>query len=271
MSDIQEFIYIDRKRLRSYYEQAAPGKLVKPQKASKWNFNISVTGPKAGGGEAVHFRDRTNKEMIDEVEKYMRKSGTLISSLAEVPHPIMAAMEARLDPERTYYIRCKLQARRALIPPDSLHAATPGLDHLALWITEEEFTRSTERSVYLIEASSDADSRGIFLYTGYTALDFILRSLEKQMAAYRHTLLGRSELPNVHDYQANEPFHRFAANPITYLKEMGCTLGPPKKIESLSRIRMIFQDYMRESDSVGIVGYPLFIADSGTTTLTIGE
>jgi hypothetical protein len=57
-----EYIYIDKRRLNSYFEQISPP--VKYDKVSAWSIEVGLTGPKGQGTQARMGRPFTEHEKI---------------------------------------------------------------------------------------------------------------------------------------------------------------------------------------------------------------
>jgi len=66
---LKEYLYIDERRLNSYFEQISSP--VKYDKVPVWKASISLTGPNAEGQQARFARPYTKHEKIEKLNEYV--------------------------------------------------------------------------------------------------------------------------------------------------------------------------------------------------------
>jgi hypothetical protein len=250
MTSIKDFTFIDQVRLESYFLQISePDKILKKQKIPNWDVSMSLVGPKLGGKQTVSLREYTIYEKILKVEEYLKRNGMITSEVALIK-PFTEKPEL--------FCKGKIFASRAVISSKGKERIQ-GLDHLALWINEKSESVKGPVAIYLIEAVSESDRPYVQGYTGYSALDFLLSDIGDQTKTFRSSLIG-----NAVDSEANishrDRFEKFATDPAHYLESLGAKLGPPKHIECLFRIRLVFMDFVRDRGMIGVIGYPIYIS-----------
>jgi hypothetical protein len=270
MKDIHDYLFVDHKRILSYFEQiASPDSLKRKQKCPAWSVSISIGGPKVAGKQSVALRDPTIYEAINDVEKYLHDS-QLIVPMNDVIYYWTK------NNRKAFFVRDVLSGRRALIAPPE-EARKQGIKPLAVWVMDPIVLRrrihyrpddaAPELRSFLIESFSDSDSSDVPGRSGFTALEFIVHVMEKQTDQFRKALLGTNDLPEPRSYDRppDSRFNRFANDPEKYLETLGTILGPRKTIDCLFRVRFIWdEDGYHDApphSKMGSVGYPLYIAE----------
>jgi hypothetical protein len=256
----------------SYFEQiSAPGSLKKQEKCPAWDVSLGLTGPKVQGRQTTALREPTVYEAINDVEGYLQKSD-LISTLDNCINYWVKTWDKG---KTAFFVKDTFTGRRAVIHPPK-DVATQGIKPLGVWILDCIVHKPRIHSFpddaaqlrsFLIEYCPEGDNTDVPGASGFTALDFILYTLEKQNEALRATLLGDEKLPDdTHAGRRLDPrFTKFARDPSAYLEQIGAHLGPTKRICSLFRVRFIWdEDGYHDAGSherMGIVGYPLYIKE----------
>jgi len=157
---VAEYIYVDQKRLNSYFEQVSSP--VKYEKISVWGFEWSITGPKASGSQSRPSRPYTEHEKIS----------TVLANLSRLNAP-SATEQSRSIPDFEF---SALVGVRAFIPPEA--SLNPSFKGLALWLCHEMESFNGQFDIYLIEDFRKQDELAN-LWSGNSALWMLLGELPK--------------------------------------------------------------------------------------------
>src|ERR1041385_1993697 len=68
MRHIREYLFVDTRRLETYFDQIAEGAMLRVEKASAWKLSAGLTSLGVNGSDSVHFRDQTVLEKLSLVE-----------------------------------------------------------------------------------------------------------------------------------------------------------------------------------------------------------
>lgn len=269
---MREYIFIDRTRLQSYFEQlSSPNELTKTFKIPSWSASLTSKGPEIGVELSPQKRELTVYEKIKVVKKYLTEKHLLASSTEALNY-----QDIKDENSEPYFVLSRLEARRVLIPIQD-NESLAGLDYFAIWIGEDQFPNRGNFDLYLIEMSPSPDNIGrLRKQSEYSALQFLLFDIEQKSLELRKTLLGDIDIPPNSSKFPKEKRDRcyelcadFTSNPYEYLNKMGAKIGPLKTIDCLYRTREIFASigYNENSNVVtgyqtGVIGYPLYITES---------
>lgn len=242
---LRDYIFTDHTRILSYFQQiSSPHKLSRTQRVPIWTASLSVKGPVVSGTESLSTRSPTVYEMIDVIEKYLRRK-KLVDNLGISPEMVWG---------QNLFCHCRLSARRALIRLEANQRGEPSRQ-LGVWIPDK-----TAEAIYLIEASSESDLQNVPSFSAYSALDYILHQLNSEQTLFRKYLLNGRDI-QITDISTDERFRRFAEDPDDYLTKMGAYLGPVKMIECLFRVRLSYLTFVHGGRICGgAVGYPLYVS-----------
>src|SRR4029077_4682020 len=73
---LEEYLYIDRTRIRSYAEQI--GAALTTDKRPQWKVGLALTGPSVEGQQSVSVRAANDHEMITGIIAYLQKDNILL-------------------------------------------------------------------------------------------------------------------------------------------------------------------------------------------------
>ena len=239
-----EYIFVDVQRLESYITQIEG--MVKYDKVPIWSAGLSIIGPTAEASLQKAARKWTYHEMVTHLLNHLKMTEQLDTERESVVF-------------RTEVLFCleTCVARKALFPSDVI-ADIPGIKELALWIScEPEKTPVREKpghfagTLYLIESYFEDDSPYVHAFTGYSAFEYMLRTLGSKK-------LMMDKPPRRKDVA--ELARRFALDPFEYLAGLKAQISTPRRIECLYRRRATMVDL--NISRVVTFGYPIFIIDA---------
>lgn len=73
---LQEYLYMDRTRIRSYAEQI--GAAMATDKRPQWTVGLALSGPSVEGQQTASVRSASDHEMITAIIDYPRKNQLLL-------------------------------------------------------------------------------------------------------------------------------------------------------------------------------------------------
>jgi hypothetical protein len=249
---LEEYLYIDRTRIRSYAEQI--GAAMTTDKLPQWKVGLALTGPSVEGQQTASVRSASDHEMITAVVDYLRKNHLLL-----LTRPIS---DAEADRTQTRFVLETMRARKVVFRCDPT-SSPGGLREIAVWVSNpvekppdisqqpEDKYEPRGMFVYLIEGYWENDSfqRAMSMYT---ALNVLLGNLQK-LGVYN----GDSDLFSTsrNDY----------ASPTAILERAGGVKGEVRGIKALYRIRSVSDNKIvnvggRTLRSYDLFGYPVFIS-----------
>lgn len=242
---ITEYLYIDERRLNSYFEQITSP--VAYDKVPVWNTGLSMIGPKAEGTQARFPRPYTSHEKLTELEQYLREN----RELGEGRSKGFDARD-RTDRDKAFRIE-ECRSRRVYVPGKSTNSQDyPGL---AIWISLGWGKRyEGVGNLYLLEALPRGD-RGFDVWSGYSALSIMLEEAEEE---FNSSVIAEKLHRSNRNYDAFA--RRLAVAPFETLEALGCSTGPERNIRTLYRIRATVLDADSEQGLPTTVAYPVFIA-----------
>jgi hypothetical protein len=245
---LEDYLYIDRARVRSYAEQI--GAAVATDKRPQWKVGLALTGPSVEGEQSATVRPANDFEMITAIVASLKKEDQL---LTERP-----ASDQEAAGVGTGFILETMKARKVIFRCDP-KVAPGGLTEIGVWVSnpiekpsgiDEEYDQYEPRGmfVYLLEGYWDNESvqRAMSMYT---ALNFVLSSLSSVGVESRPVETSRD------DY----------ASPIAILERAGGIRGETRTIKSLYRVRSVSNNKIvniggRTLRCYDLFGYPIFIA-----------
>ncbi len=244
-----EYIFIDIQRLESYTAQIEG--MIKYYKVPTWSAALSLKGPTVSANYQKAARKCTHHEMIVQLLNHLKKTKQLDTERESVP--------GRVD---ALFCLETCVARKALFPSDII-ADIQGIKELALWISREpeknirqENSTYPAGTLYLIESYFKDDSHYIQAFSGYSAFEYMLTTLDLTKKLITHNSReGRQK-------HTAEMAHSFALDPFTYLTGLKAHISAPRRIECLYRRRATMID-MNIQDRLVTFGYPIFISDKG--------
>ena len=272
MSELHDYSFIDKKRVLSYFEQIkAPNDLQMKEKCPAWDVSISLTGPKVQGRQTTTLRPPTIYEAIAEVETYLSNTH-LISTLDNCDNYWVETWEKG---KTAFFIKDTFKGCRAFIhPPEK--ASKIGIKPIGFWLLDPIIHKQRKHYLpgdaatlkgFLIEYCNESDINDVTGASGFTALDFLLYTLEEHESELRDLLLEGKQLPkgSRYDHRNDQRFIRFARDPYDYLEKLGVHIGPKKSICSLFRVRHIWDEdgyhTAGSHENMGVVGYPIYIRE----------
>lgn len=255
-----EFLFVDKRRLDSYFEQIeAP---VAYDKVPVWTAELGFpTGARAMGSQNRHARQWTTYEKLKAVIKYLKENKLLESE-----------RERRKTDKATEFRFEICEARKAFIPPDNSRFA--GFKGLNIWIAPS-LGQPRAGMLFLIEDFQDVDMPVYTQPSGYSALLTLVAELRESL---KQTIVGNliEEKFAISQERALAE-SEFAIDPIGFLTNLGARISDMRKIQTLYRMRANLLDctqspcssdelsQVRDADwdtrqGVTTVGYPIFIA-----------
>lgn len=263
---ISEFLFIDERRVSSYYEQTRKGSLLKVEKSSSWTVSATLTSPGVKGQESTAFREATILEKLEAVETHIRESIQLSSEENSDRMDVRKYFDVPIFGEATYSA-----TRALLIPSDRLKEI--GFNYLAIWVPDYEEVQVSGTGLYLIEVSPEGEKEYVDVCSGYSALEFLLEQVDRHVTDILESEKSAVALEGLQRWRQLGEGH-FHKDPIWHLKRLDATIFSPRRIRCVYRRRLAFEDaslwkhYNRSRPEVdfrrplGVIGYPLYIAEA---------
>src|SRR5215213_7901470 len=217
---LTEYIYIDERRVNSYFEQLwSP---VTYDKVPTWKAGLSLTGPAAEGTQLRFARPFTQYEKIATLMKEIKPAREL-----ELPFR-----------EYSDFVFTSIRGKRVFLPPAP--EWSPKFKGLAIWICGD---------TYLIEDFPRDDDRRRD-YSGMTAMFVFFEDLQKE--------LEQTKVPSISQRGGKEIAARFIQEPDTLFSEWGGEVGVERHIDTLFRVRKTMIDDSMGYDNAHhvVIGYP---------------
>jgi hypothetical protein len=254
---LRNYIYIDEHRLDSFAEQIRTMKRETVKRGKK--VNLSITGLGVELSEEDVWRELSSHEKIENLLRVLTEANLMDTAR---PQQRMPEEEIGIPKGRQFVLETML-ARKVIIPEPHL-ANTPGIKHLAVWISDPDPTIFSQGAhewenkgtfVYLTEVWLD-DKAG-YIYSGCSALQAIANAAQGKAM----------HLPN-----HREPLGRKSSDhPVEKLRSIGAIVGDQRTIRSLYLKRCISNEqcytWNGERRRVNdLLGYPVFIEDASSWT-----
>ena len=254
---LRSYIYIDENLLDSFAQQLRTAKRETVKRGKK--VNLSITGLGVELSEEDSWRELSTHEKIENLLCILTKE-----NLMDTARPQQRTAEEELGiPKGRKFVLETMIARKVVIPEPRL-AKTPGIKHLAVWVSDPDPTVFSQEDpewekkgtfVYLTEVWLD-DTAGC-IYSGCSALQAIANASQ-----------GRAL--NFPDHR--EPLGRHSSDhPVEKLRSIGGLVGDQRTITSLYVKRCITNEqcytWNGERRRVNdLLGYPVFIEDASSWT-----
>jgi len=291
---IQDYIYVDEKRLDSYVEQIASPEVT--VKTPVWTFGLSLAGPKVQGVQQQTSRNRTQSEKIELLLKHLSAHKELaegrIQNISYFNHPPVFRIET-----------CSVVS--VYVPP--LRPRETGPDALTLWISADSPYR-----LFLLQDFQKSDDTAFNARSGYSSLLLIYQEVISRSRKYQDSFvseLRNQELKRLRrlpqwqphvpttrfgssvskpfeilnpemrnpeaifeeadrqvERQLNQYFplrnpldaelqQRFAIDPISVLTEMGAEIGGHRNIKTLYRVRDVHMESLPGEQKPAIITF----------------
>jgi len=233
MSSIKEYIYIDEKRLNTYFEQISSP--VTYDKVPVWKASASLTGPKASVDQSRVSRQYTTHEKATLLLEYLKKNKQLSENR---PGHWDTSPMFRLE---------TFQATRF-----KFNTASPKIKNnevLKMWISPRESICkrtgvSVDSNLYLLEDFPRDDGKE-WNWSSYSIFYALSKELIEEETHFENPL-------SIDIYN----------NPSSVLNKLDKQVGPPRLIKCLYRIRATFlESWDRPEEPAGIFAYPIFIIE----------
>lgn len=249
---LEEYLYIDRIRVRSYAEQI--GAAMTTDKRPQWKVGLALTGPSVEGQQTASVRSASDHEMITAIIDYLRKTHLLL-----LERPIS---DDEADRTHMNFVLETMRARKVVFRCDP-KSSPGGLQEIAVWVSNP-----VEKPSAMSQKPEDRDQpQGMFVYliegywenepfqhamSMYTALNSLLKDL--QALSVYNTDRGLFDTSR-DDY----------TSPTAILERAGGVKGEMRNIKALYRIRSVSDNKIvnvggRTIRSYDLFGYPVFIA-----------
>ncbi len=255
---MDEILYIDQMRLDDYAEQVNPS-LATIDKAKKFGFELSLTGPKALVGQEERARPWSRGEKMTAVLARLREEGKVRDARPS---------DESDGPSFVYESRL---ATKVIVP----YAAAPGdfkNPEFNLWFSGGE--GATAARLCMVEDYRDPDDRpvsfrGASTYTLLQSLVHYTRS--RPQASLLDSYIPNEPHPNAHASFDGKPdslqeFHNvkmfcdeFAKRPTPLLQTWGCLIRTPCRIKTLYRIKEWGLEAANSFRSASVFAYPIWI------------
>ena len=260
-----EFLFVDKRRLDSYFEQIeAP---VAYDKVPVWTAEFSLTGPKAAGAQSRQARQWTTYEKVKAVIKYLKENKLLEYEREKKKVGGPGVTEFRFE---------MCEARKAFIPPDNSRFA--GFKGLNIWIAPS-LGQPGPGMLFLIEDFQNDDMPPVSTQpSGYSALLTLVAEIRESLEM---TSIGRLIENKLRDSQ-EIALGEFVIDPIGFLKDLGARISDVRRIQTMYRIRTTLLDCspcpseelsQKKGDNwdcysgVATVGYPIIVADGNAPAI----
>ncbi|MEM9373983.1 MAG: hypothetical protein AAGA55_10095 [Planctomycetota bacterium] len=267
-----EILYADPERISSYVEQITERPSVVEQ-AKTIGVQLDVLGPTVSAQQSEIARSRTLIENIRILEPHLERN-----SLLQRHRPTT-------DRVRTNWVRENCTARRVVVPPlKDTRAQSAGF---AFWMSEPPAGAAATAGDFrqgplcLLErppaAVGDDDTLSFAVASTYTLLQSLVHytrsalqgtEMELQVPHRPHpnpyaTFSDDSDHPlSLREYpNVKQHCFEFATNPVPMLESWGCFVPPPRRIQTLYRIREIGRDSSAGWEAVSVFAYPLWIVE----------
>nr|WP_281720918.1 hypothetical protein [Nitrosomonas nitrosa] len=256
--ELKEYIFVDRPRLRAYSEQIRGPR--SEELVPAWDLNVSVAGPSLTSRRSYSVREFTDHERVEILIAHLRK------------HKLVTFSEpsARADAKTPFAFE-SIPARRVILDAHAF-AALGELKEIAVWVAPppgEALDHSgftTSAFLYLVEAYWRSDDVCQTTYSGYSALNMILRELA-ETDALRNVplplLRGRKQAESL---TPTKDDYLYDVSPLDALSKIGAQIDSERHIEVLYRKR-----YMSDEESFvddngrhrcrDLFAYPIFIRE----------
>ena len=267
MTLLNEYLYIDHKRLDSYAQQLDSVKKV--VKLPSWKAKLGLTGPSIEGTQSSQLESINDHEKIACV---IDKLG-----LSDMPDAVWETDGVLWDGPQ--FVLETHTAIRVTFPGFSvdnflgMKVSSPvEVPPLAVWICENKTALGYNiRHTYLLEGLREDDRSIVMGCSSGTAFSMLLEvGFGSVCGGFLEEKLYKNE-EHVNGLSRKKINDIFVQSPKDVMHIIGATYGPPRRIDSLFRIRAI--DEVRDSrlteekNALTVIGYPIFVAEHPSTFL----
>jgi hypothetical protein len=252
---LRNYLFIDERRLSSLAEQIRARTREATKRGKK--LNLCITGLGIELSEEDTWRQLSTHEKIDSLLRYLKQE-----NLIDMARPQQRTPEEELGvPKGRPFVLETMLARKVIIPEPQL-TITPGIKHLAVWISDPD------PAVYSKE-DYDWEKKGTFVYLTEVWFDDTSGSIYSGCSALQviaNAVRGR----DLHLPDPKESLGRKSGDhPVEKLQSIGGLIGDERQITSLYAKRCITNeqcytwqgDLRRVND---LLGYPIFIEDASS-------
>ncbi|MFX0200375.1 MAG: hypothetical protein ACFFCW_30015 [Candidatus Hodarchaeota archaeon] len=237
-----EYIYIDQRRLNSYFEQISPP--VKYDKVSEWILEISLTGPKAQGTQARMRRPFTEHEKITSL------FGDLMRHSTEQLPNVMDAVRRNWPGDWAGFAFESLKARRVVIP--TISDITLALGDIAVWVCEP--TTRWVRDPTTTHYSGTALWRHLIE-------DYPKQIPENTLGLTISAFWALFRMISDDIFELDQPGFDKDPHLLDYMERTHPIIGPLRTIDTLYRVREVNTEFVIERGAGYVYAYPVFIAE----------
>jgi len=232
---LTEYLYVDERRLESYFEQISSP--LHYDQSPNWKFSLNLAGPSVETTLSKQGRQFTRHEKIMALIRHLEKN-----DLMEIYRP---ADEERRRTDKVFRLET-CRAIRVHIAPEG-ETEFPGF---GLWISYSPHPKHQNPKVsnyqagalYLLEDFRDTDPPHPTTYSAYTALNLFCDVVGSEYSVENSTM--------------------FSSHPDKFFAALGAKIGKQRLIRTMYRIRATCNDTDgQQFGAVVTIGYPLFIAE----------
>lgn len=249
---IEEYLYIDRTRVRSYAEQI--GAAMTTEKRPQWKVGLALTGPSVEGQQTDSVRSANDHEMVAAIINYLQKNHLLLLARPVTDDEGAAAGMS--------FVLETMRSRKIVFHCDP--DLTPsGLREIAVWVSNP-----VEKPQAISQHPDDGyEPQGMFVYLieGYWEDE----SIQHAMSMYTALNALLKDLQSLGVYNADSDLFNTSrddfASPTAILERAGGVKGEMRSIKALYRIRSVSKNKIvniggRTLRCFDLFGYPVFIA-----------
>jgi len=243
---INEYIYVNTRRLDAYFEQISSP--VHFDKVPNLEINLSLTGLGVSGKQTSSARSFSTHEKITKLESYLKE------------HKQIETFDPADSSDQKPFVLYTFSAKKVFIPAKTDSKTPEWFKGLSLWISTGHYLTSGRYGrIYLFEDAVWKDDFMAFA-SAYSVFDILQHEFRRQS----HFKVDGEEFRKK-NYLTDETDVTFSTRPFEALAELGAIIIPEQRfIASLFRVRLHFlapfQLEGEEQTMANVVGYPVFIA-----------
>lgn len=233
MEGLTEYLYVDQRRVDSYFEQLS----VKPRRVPSYSASLGVTGPRAGASWTSTDESRTGVK-LEAIRNHLATAGMLAyhrpteQDRWDLGRPSPDLDESTQVELSAIFRQEEVELQSAYIDPGSSSLA--GGHGMTFWIDQGVTDSARADVLFLVQEFPLPDQPGSYAFSGYS------------MLSHRATEFGIPVVPGI------------GANPLGALEQSNARIGAPKMCSVLYRVRATFNEPDRDF-SLTTVGYPIAI------------
>lgn len=254
--NLQDYSYVDIKRLDSYIEQVESP--VTYDKVPVYKVRGGLTGFGVEGEQTRHPRKLTLPEKIARLEKYLQKKKMLGAG-----RPIDSSFYAK------DYVFCleTCLANKVIIP--AAQKQSSHFDGMALWISDRVYDdpytaysgdeEGYPHRLFLLQDFPRSDEKTFYTHSAYSTLLALVDESKD--------LLERTKFKTVLEagkHKEHEFCKQFSKDPFFVFTKLGARVGGNQIIKSLYRIRaVLYDEWAEEAESIVTFAYPIYVVFAG--------